>query len=289
MIRLQAYITSDIRWHQTHPHHADGAGKRKAGDLSVRSCLGDSNLSLEAVLGGKRLPVTLHFDDNEDPALDNAWDLSGGTASDRESSGRLPPGVQAVILEVDIGNWEEESENAAIGYSHRGTVDSTEAGQPKPGLLRINVWRSLNGTEHGGGDGDCSPGHDAQILDICGTPAKVSVYLPDVLMASEQVVLVPRLWALGACDLSRALAQADRAARANQDGSLSDSEACCRPSDKALSEVALVIEAVFAAEYPAQGEARAKDSVGTLINDEASSSTSLCHRPAHRCVVVRLR
>ena len=199
-------------------------------------------------------------------------------------------GLQSVTLKVDVGTYCSSGAEEDNGEElEHGTIIS-------PGMLRINVWCSWSvnesrggrtngsgkdrvvetvghngGTICGGQDGDTSltggysavgargdDGDDDDDSSLLGGRACVS--LPDVLVASEQVVLVPSQWGPGASGLSMALMD-ERSSSSMVPPDLDplesldtvDLRSCHR--SKALADVALVIEAV----YSTEGEERRDD------------------------------
>ena len=239
-------------------------------------------LSLEAVLLGRRYPIALRFNDGDDAAFQNS--ILSSTGGSTAGGGLFPSksgicrseetdleGLQAVTLEVDLSGGSGGDDDAAAW----GTASSSAGGGGvviSPGMLRINVWCSWGydaDTEHIGNNNglgesfsvdaadDVNPLQAAHKVAHCSDVAR-HVSLPDILMASEQVVLLPSQWAAGASDLSSALR--DEQLSLSSDLLAADLDvsvrACfgsnppprpCRRS-KALVDVALVVEAVFATE-----------------------------------------
>ena len=184
VVRLQAYITRDVRWNQTLQLHRqlekqrlarDGDGASGDEDASGASGpLSCGSLSLEAVLRGRRLPIKLRFDDDDDGGL-------------RRVAAADQPGMLAVELEVDLMadccSRERTDEGAA------GPADEAEA-IPLPGQLRVNLWCSLSGPPDGDSEGEQEALSASGGRSASRTPPQTAVGLPDLLVASVQVRII---------------------------------------------------------------------------------------------------
>ena len=158
---LRAHLSPDARWNQQH----DGA---------------NGMLTLEAVIGGRRVPVEILADDG--------LELSA---------------MHDVVLEVDFGAWKDIP------------------GRTLPaGLLRLNVWS---------GTADGSSRLGTQLL-------------PDVLLSSESILMVPKIWAAAVPEVAQAVWDLEAAASMQP---TSPSDASPAPHVFLLSDLALVIEAAL--------------------------------------------
>ena len=282
IIKLQAYITPDFRWNQTLWMQQQQLVQTSEGTAVMGSTWAGGTLSLEAVHLGRRCPVTLRFNDGDAASIgplgyiestgstgpSPAGSIDGSeSGSHRDSGDAGEGGLQAVTLEVDL--------SGGSGMEDLGGVFPTGGGSEvvvSPGMLRINVWCSWNKGEHhssvGISDGGCESPSTGRTLassayhassdrrsDATGAPHH-HVSLPDVLMASEQVVLLPSLWATGASDLSSALKKESAmvlSGGGGEDPAVSaemdlDFDMRSGHRSKALVDVGLVVEAVFATE-----------------------------------------
>ena len=285
MVSLRAFITPDYRWHQgAAASERQRQSEIESGFLVGGGGLGDDGcereeegeevgatlpgvgklrppgsaggLTLEVVLGGRRLPSTVTFDDGESSTPERpppSGSRSGSetlAASGHEETDTAASSVcmQAITIVVDLGDetefpWDySEEETAGVINPSTGVTPSRF---PPAGMLRINLWGHPASDIVGSGEGD---GDQSSELSGSGSGIR-SVCLPDILLASEQVVLLPGQWSDAAIDISSAVArQGGHAFNAS-----SHSDPDLDPVDpgrrsKALADVALVVEAVFSDE-----------------------------------------
>ena len=161
-LELHAHLSPDARWNQ----QLNGA---------------NGVLTLEAAIGGRRVPIEILVDDG--------LELSA---------------MHDVVLEIDFGAWRDIP------------------GRPLPaGLLRLNVWS-------GTADGSSRLG--------------TKQLLPDVLLSSESILMVPKIWAAAVPEVAQAVWDLEAAASMQP---TSPSDASPAPHVFLLSDLALVIEAAL--------------------------------------------
>lgn len=171
------------------------SGQRDIGDQS-------HNITLEAVIGGKSVPVTISADaaDLSDSASEDwCWGAGPSAVTNNddfaaegdvgeafEPTGPMPEDrnhLHKAILEVDFSSWvtvEGDSPAAGQGYL------------PPWGLLRLNVWARRRGLRPGSGEHVLGDEEDDGVM----------AGIPPVLSCSESVVLFPRIWSSAAPDIA---------------------------------------------------------------------------------------
>ena len=311
MIKLKAYVSSTVRWHQPnwglsptqqqqqqHQQQQQQVHTDAASALSVRTAgtlLESGTLFLEAVLRGRRLPITLCFDDDEVGRSVSEHAIIDGSGSGGSRSAINPPGSRSigglvsdvepegmvpVTISVHLVGGDGGSEDPAGRASSAAAVADVLIIPAQPGMLRINAWCSCWGVDgvgqqqqqqregvahlsdgsHGHFDVPLMGGHSTVVGmqdGVGGLRGGVTasgaghVSLPDLLVASEQVLLVPSQWAFGASGLSTALMDDEELLRQPEWSGEADPD--LDPLDpghrsKALADVALVVEAVFSTE-----------------------------------------
>ena len=143
---------------------------------------------LEAVVGGRSAPIAiLPAETVESLSLDSA---SAGSASvpavSRGDHQHMPPsireegGMRDVFLEVDFGGWA----NPAVGDPTR----RHRVPPPPWGLLKLNVWGSIEYAQQQQEDGFVKP--DKSDKDE-----------PHSLLCTDHVVLFPEIWASAAISM----------------------------------------------------------------------------------------
>ena len=159
-------------------------------------------LTLEAVIGGRRAPIEILVDDGLE--LSGSWSDYKPDSSLLTGDGKADS-MQDVILEISFSAWED--------------VPDT----PLPsGLMRLNVWSSRQGVDADGGS------------------SLETQQLPDVLLSSETIILVPKIWAAAVPEVAQAVQDLEADAQP-----IRPTDASPAPHVALLSDLAMVIEAAL--------------------------------------------